>query len=78
MSSKLLFNLGRLASNDNDCSLNENEAIENQRQAWGLCYLLNSWLAEDCVYADRAWIPGSMCQKTLSGQRPVAGCNIQL
>ena len=78
MSSKLLFSLGMLASNENYCSLKQNFAAKYWRHGCGLGHLLKLWHAEVCVYAGKAWIPDGLSQRTPSGQRCVAGGNIQL
>ena len=78
MWSKLFLRLGTLASKENDCSLNREQRIPEPKARLRFRPSGEVLSGRSCVYADGAWIPGALGQRTRSGRRPVAGGNPQL
>ena len=55
-----------------------NDAAQNLKHAFALGNLTNHWKANVCLYADGAWTPGGLVQRTPRAQRAGVGGTPQL
>ena len=76
MSSKLPFNLGMLASNENESPLKIEWRSPEPKACLWFRPSGKALASKDCAYADGAWILGGLSQRTPSRHRPVAGVTL--